>query len=362
MWGIADTSATVGKMFNYAIPSDAFKGTVLKYKVSEAGKDTLPGWLMFDEKTNSLKGIATPDDMKHHYIEVIAQGDASDQITVLDVSAGSIVYSWTNNTLPTNRCPTKDVTDMMKKVSNDQGMLKKSAKRKLEPFVLHEVESNPLGVCEQDPNFPLVNTKYLPTPTPKPNDPDTTMKPKPTMEPPTPKPTIKVTEAPTTKEDSALNEKAAQGTSDDEIWITTVVPAVVVVAILLIALIIACVLYRKQRKGKMSLEDQHTFVNKGVPVILPDEYDEKPNDATKPLIMDDEKPPMPPPEYTRASSESSRSSHERHEEQEEVEMDETDVTSPLYRPPPPVQSTGSNKQPRPHIPPAYKNPTPYVPP
>ena len=33
MWGIADTSATVGKMFNYAIPDDAFKGTVLKYKV-----------------------------------------------------------------------------------------------------------------------------------------------------------------------------------------------------------------------------------------------------------------------------------------------------------------------------------------
>jgi hypothetical protein len=28
-WGIADTSAVVGKMFNYVIPSDAFKGNII---------------------------------------------------------------------------------------------------------------------------------------------------------------------------------------------------------------------------------------------------------------------------------------------------------------------------------------------
>ena len=33
-WGIADTSAVVGKMFNYVIPSDAFKGNIISYKVS----------------------------------------------------------------------------------------------------------------------------------------------------------------------------------------------------------------------------------------------------------------------------------------------------------------------------------------
>lgn len=33
-WGIADTSAVVGKMFNYVIPSDAFKGDIISYKVS----------------------------------------------------------------------------------------------------------------------------------------------------------------------------------------------------------------------------------------------------------------------------------------------------------------------------------------
>ena len=34
-WGIADTSAVVGKMFNYVIPSDAFKGDIISYKVSK---------------------------------------------------------------------------------------------------------------------------------------------------------------------------------------------------------------------------------------------------------------------------------------------------------------------------------------
>lgn len=34
MWGIADTTATVGRLFQYHIPSDAFKGSVDKYVVS----------------------------------------------------------------------------------------------------------------------------------------------------------------------------------------------------------------------------------------------------------------------------------------------------------------------------------------
>ena len=288
--------------------------------------------------------------------------DASKQITVLDVAPGSIVYSWTNNTLPTDDCPVKAVNDMVNKMVNDDGTLKMSAKRKLAPYVLNGFAAKPAGACENDPNFPVKDTSQITTQ--KPVKPETTPTPEPgTVSTPTPKPepTKKPMPPKTTQPDSELQEEK-QSTSDDEIWITTVVPAVVIVAILLIALIVACILYRKKRKGKMSLEDQHTFVNKGAPVIFPDEYDEKPNDSTKPLIMNDEKPPMPPPEYTRASSESSRSSDQKNEEFEEHEMDETDITSPLYRPPPPVQSPSNNKQPRPHMQPAYKNPTPYVPP
>ena len=34
LWGIADTTASVGRMFQYHIPADAFKGDIQSYKVS----------------------------------------------------------------------------------------------------------------------------------------------------------------------------------------------------------------------------------------------------------------------------------------------------------------------------------------
>lgn len=34
LWGIADTSAVVGRLFKHHIPSDAFKGNIHKYVVS----------------------------------------------------------------------------------------------------------------------------------------------------------------------------------------------------------------------------------------------------------------------------------------------------------------------------------------
>lgn len=34
LWGIADTTATVGRLFSFTIPKDAFKGYVTSYKVS----------------------------------------------------------------------------------------------------------------------------------------------------------------------------------------------------------------------------------------------------------------------------------------------------------------------------------------
>lgn len=34
LWGTADTTAYVGKLFTYTIPSDAFQGNVVHYDVS----------------------------------------------------------------------------------------------------------------------------------------------------------------------------------------------------------------------------------------------------------------------------------------------------------------------------------------
>ena len=34
LWGIADTTAYIGKLFSYTLPSDAFQGNVVQYDVS----------------------------------------------------------------------------------------------------------------------------------------------------------------------------------------------------------------------------------------------------------------------------------------------------------------------------------------
>lgn len=281
-----------------------------------------------------------------------------DNVEVLGITRGSVIYAWTNSTLPRDSCPVGEISNMVGKFLREDGTVRKSAKNRLSPYKLTGTELSPKGACLNHPDFPTLGVKQAtvdPTAGPK-SEPDVVDDSEDDEEPAYKFET-------TTVPEPGLG-KAAQG-DDDEVWITTVVPAVVIVAILLVALLIACILYRKKRKGKMSLEDKNTFVNKGAPVIFPDEYDEKPNDSTKPLIMDEEKPPMPPPEYTRASSESSRSSGDNKNENnagEELEMAEPDVTSPLYQPPPPVPASGGNKQPRPHVTPAYKNPAPYVPP
>lgn len=263
--------------------------------------------------------------------------DDPEAITVLDIQPGSVVYSWTNNQLPTDSCPAKKVSEMMGKFFKEDGTLDDKVNEEL-PYPLLGVQAIPMGSCIGSPDFPTADKGPQPA-TLKPVDPVTE---KPTAEPTDP------------------GRKGYKESEENEIWLTTVVPAVVIVVLLFIFLVIACVLYRKKRKGKMSLEEKNNFVNKGAPVIFPDEYEEKPNDASKPLIMDEEKPPMPPPQYTRGSSENSKSSQENHQG-EEYEMD-TDITSPLYQPPPPVPSSGSNKQPRPHMQPAHRNPAPYVPP
>ena len=35
MWGIADTTATLGKLFQYTLPKEAFRGEVTRYKVGK---------------------------------------------------------------------------------------------------------------------------------------------------------------------------------------------------------------------------------------------------------------------------------------------------------------------------------------
>ena len=295
-------------------------------------------------------------------------------LTVTRIAKGSVVYAFTNNTLAGGNCPVDDITALADKLVTADGRINPEAMEKLKPWVLSGAATAPAGDCEGNPNFPQRSASVSP-----PSEPDTTtMEPKVTKKPDMtmkPDPTAPVDKTPSTP---AMPEKpsttpapapnmtgvaTAGKTSDDDIWITTVVPAVVIVAILLIALLIACILYRKKRKGKMNLEDQNTFVNKGAPVIFPDELDDKPNDSTKPLLIEGN-PPAPPPEYHRSNSDSPADPRNNHRDNtpptDEIDAQiETDITSPLYQPPPPVTAS-SGKQARPNVGQPYRSQPPEI--
>jgi dystroglycan 1 len=183
--------------------------------------------------------------------------------------------------------------------------------------------------------------------------------------------------APLPPEPPSDDDLAAFGTSasSDEYLITYIVPAVVIAAMLLLAGLVACALYRRNRRGKLAVGESGPgtpgFRTRGIPVIFQDELDEKAVEpvAKSPVIMKNEKPPLPPPEYPQQIPSSGATPHatppmhpHRQPTAEDPLLSEEPEASP-YQPPPPFTSnrdTGRQNRPKPT--PTYRKPPPYVPP
>ena len=314
-----------------------------------------------------MKSLDNRIELSNKVSRIFGEKNAN-SLTVTRLEKGSVIYAWTNNTMASNDCPTDELSDLFDKMFNKDGTLTESALDSLQPYKINAAAAQPLGACTNHPDFPKRMMGVKVTTTPKPTQKETTPKKTTSTAPPTKKktdkPVVKTTVKPSTEKTTAAVAAAGAGSGGSDIWITTVVPAIVVVVVLIIALIIACCLYRKRRKGKMKLEEKNKYANnKGVPVIFADEYDEKPNDSTHPLILEDEKPPMPPPEYQRASSETSGNSNSTQpvddKDIEEIEMEDSSERAPLYSPPPPVTASNNSKPPHVH---SSRGPPPYVPP
>lgn len=288
------------------------------------------------------------------------------KLTVTKILNGSVLYGWSNSTLASKTCPSQEITGLVKKLVREDGTLNDQAVQKLRPFILLSADVKPLGSCEKDKQFPVIQKKTAMSTVPpvdSKEDEDkhdaeeiTTKK---SMDVPTfdkdyESKDVK-TSKPTKKLDTTTVESIFKGSKggdeEDDVWITTVIPAIVIVVILLIALLIACILYRKKKKGKMNVEEQNTFINKGAPVIFPDELEDKPSDVNKPLLV--EGSPAPPPEYHRNTSESperlvgmnyriNRGNFASSPADDSI----TEMPEKPYEPPPPVTASSNNKQPR----------------
>lgn len=256
-----------------------------------------------------------------------ALGDRnSSTVTLRSITRGSIVVEWTNNSLQQSPCPKDQITILSNRIADPQGTPKAVFIKAMEP------EFKPINISVRGTNKCQRYTFIPPGEVPMPELPTATPSPDP-----------------------------IKGT--DDVYLHTVIPAVVVAALLLIAGIIAMVCYRKKRKGKMTIEEQATFIKKGVPIIFADELDDSksPPSSSIPLILQEEKPPLPPPEYPNMSGPHSTLLNQDLLEEYSVYQDD-DPNAPPYQPPPPFTVPIEGKGSRPKNMTAYRSPPPYVPP
>ncbi|XP_026161880.1 dystroglycan 1 [Mastacembelus armatus] len=257
-----------------------------------------------------------------------ALGDRnSSTVSLRNISKGSIVVEWTNTSLPQHPCPKEQLTVMSRTLASADGTPSPTFKYSMEP------EFRPLDVMVKGRascrKYSFIPPREIDQP-----------------EPPAVTPAL-----------------GTGRQSTDDVYLHTVIPAVVVAAILLIAGIIAMICYRKKRKGKLTIEDQATFIKKGVPIIFADELDDSkpPPSSSMPLILQEEKPPLPPPEYPNmATPETTPLNQELLGEY--TALRDEDPNAPPYQPPPPFTTPMEGKGSRPKNMTPYRSPPPYVPP
>ncbi|KAM9786187.1 dystroglycan 1-like [Neosynchiropus ocellatus] len=248
-------------------------------------------------------------------------------VTLKSITRGSIVVEWTNNSLQQSPCPKDQIAVLSNRISDQQGTPKPAFVKAMEPeFKPINISVRGTNKCQRYTFVPPgeIPVPVLPTPSPSPG-------------------TGRV--------------------STDDVYLHTVIPAVVVAALLLIAGIIAMVCYRKKRKGKMTIEEQATFIKKGVPIIFADELDDSksPPSSSIPLILQEEKPPLPPPEYPNMAGPHSTLLNQDLLEDYSIYQDD-DPNAPPYQPPPPFTVPIEGKGSRPKNMTSYRSPPPYVPP
>lgn len=257
-----------------------------------------------------------------------ALGDRnSSTVSLRNITKGSIVVEWTNTSLPQHPCPKEQLTIMSRTLADADGRPSQTFRYSMEPeFRPLDVKAKGRGSCRTYSFIPPAEIDI--------------------SDPPAVTPGL-----------------GSSRHSTDDVYLHTVIPAVVVAAILLIAGIIAMICYRKKRKGKLTIEDQATFIKKGVPIIFADELDDSkpPPSSSMPLILQEEKPPLPPPEYPNMATPETTPLNQDLLGEYTALRDE-DPNAPPYQPPPPFTTPMEGKGSRPKNMTPYRSPPPYVPP
>ncbi|XP_076283957.1 uncharacterized protein LOC143210714 isoform X4 [Lasioglossum baleicum] len=381
-------NATVGQLLVFKVPEDTFydledgSARNLRMSLLTIGRTPIPAheWLQFDSKNQEFYGVPMRSDVgrKEYQLVVTDKDDASttdglvvvvhpapmmhqtvefsmtldipydsfahsalqkrnfieklrdlyqdrdtSSISLHSISNGSTVITWHNRTLPTSYCAHDEVSrlrSVLVKSDNDRRSVTDEVLEVMgSKFPVKQITVIPMGICLGELTDVHSPDNYVPP----------------------------------------IDDSTSVGTFHDDYLITFVLPAIIIAAMLILAGIIACVLYRRRRSGKMSVSEQdderQSFRSKGIPVIFQDELDEKPDPGKysnkSPVILKEEKPPLPPPEYQKT------------EDGADVPMLPKENSEEPYQPPPPFATNrDTNRQNRPKPTPTYRKPPPYVPP
>ncbi|XP_068620063.1 dystroglycan 1 isoform X2 [Battus philenor] len=374
-------TATVGHLLIYKVPEDTFfdpedggtRNLALSLRRSDRSELPPTHWLQFDARNQEFYGLPSPSDEGTMHYQLIAEDSSkksaydslivevakaptirptvefhmtleypyaslannannkrkvveklaalfeqkeTDNIRIQSITDGPTTIIWYNTSLPMDRCPKKEIEELRKMIIVDErGSVGGNLRERVDhifdkDFKVMSIGLISQGLCAEQ------NTK-----------------------------TSKGGLVPVNAGTNLHNSKATSAADPEysDYLVTFVIPAVVIVCMILVAGVIACVLYKRRRTGKMSVgdeEERQAFRSKGIPVIFQDELEERADAEPvhkSPVIMREEKPPLlpPAPEYR------------------------TGEDAP-YRPPPPFAA--SRTPPRPKATPTYRKPPPYVPP
>ncbi|XP_032234246.2 mucin-3A isoform X3 [Nematostella vectensis] len=379
---IGRVTVTSGKVFNYQVPADTFHDrkdgntrnlTLELYLVGpQSTQAEIPGWLQFDDKTQTISGlpmdpsetltrgelfilkarnsrgdiaydafeILVLDSQTQHAVELSTRldnnytifsnnltqrllllsaiasfyGDASPgYIRVLRYQEGSVLFIWTNDTLPTSECDPEKNARVSNRVEED-GEVTNAFRQALAPrFPVMSAYSSLVGVC----NRTIIPASAIPG--------------------------------------------ARDSEESSDLWVKHVLPGVLV-AFILIIIAILLFLYLRRKRPKPADPERRTY-KKRKPIILDPEMELKPLPG-KPLVLPSDDPSQPPSYISDTSLDKAPYSYYNDDYDDDGD-DEEDFKfgsfppSPIYETPPPVYG-GFEPDYRETPPPNYRLPPMYL--
>lgn len=218
--------------------------------------------------------ISDPDKQKEFLSKLAkAFGDNDPSgITITSISKGSTVITWSNSSSPSDECDPEEMNRIISMMLDEDGNIKEEFREALKPYMLTTANFEPGEACEgvvEPRGTAPVHAS------PEPGEGETTAEPEPD-----------VTSAPEEKETDVL--------------FSTIIPVVVISVLVFIAILVACILCRRRKKQKgykkADSEDKDAL-GKHTPVIFTSEMDDDNDISKSPSLMQQERPPRPPPEY-----------------------------------------------------------------